>query len=280
MSGEIGDIFWLFLMFSMVQPWLRQKMLEVGRVRQMHRIEKQRNSRVIVLIHRQETMSFLGFPLFKYIDINDSEEVIRALNLTDAKVPIDLVLHTPGGLVLAAVQIARAIRSRQAKVTVFVPHYAMSGGTLIALAASEIVMDSHAVLGPVDPQLGEYPAASLAKVVSEKNINRIDDRTLIMADVGRKALQQLRLEVQELLADKLPPERVKDLADKLSQGTWTHDHPIGLKEAQSLGLPVRSEMPEDFYKLMALFPQAIKSQPTVQYIPTKYGPPTSVGEGT
>ena len=49
--------------------------------------------------------------------------------------------------------------------TAVVPHYAMSGGTLIALAADEIVLDAHAALGPVDPQLGQYPAASLVEVV-------------------------------------------------------------------------------------------------------------------
>src|SRR3954451_21270308 len=159
MNG-IGDVFWIFLMLSMLQPWLRQKMLDWGRVRLMHRIERQRGSRVILLVHRQETMSFLGFPIFRYIDINDAEEVIRAIHLTDDELPIDMVLHTPRGLVLASVQIARAIKAHKGKVRVFVPHYAMSGGTLIALAAGEIVMDGHAVLGPVDPHLGEYPVAS------------------------------------------------------------------------------------------------------------------------
>jgi len=270
-----GDIFWVFLMISMLQPWLRQKMLESARVRLMHRIERERNSRVILLVHRQETMSFLGFPVLRYIDINDAEEVIRAIHLTDEEVPLDLVLHTPGGLVLASVQIARAIKSRKGKVTVFVPHYAMSGGSLIAMAADEIVMNSHAILGPVDPQLGEYPAASLVKVLKTKEVNKVNDRTLIMADVGEKALQQIRSEVLELLADKMPAEKAALLADKLTQGTWTHDHPIGLKEAQELGLPVRSDMPGDFYKLMSLFPQPTQRQPTVQYIPVPYGPPAS-----
>ena len=36
-------------------------------------------------------------------------------------------VDTPGGLVLAATQIARAIQGHKGKVTVFVPHYAMSG---------------------------------------------------------------------------------------------------------------------------------------------------------
>ena len=73
------------------------------------------------------------------------------------------ILHTPGGLVLASEQIAQALLRRTGRVTVFVPHYAMSGGTLIALAADEIVMDPNAVLGPVDPQIGEYPAASIMR---------------------------------------------------------------------------------------------------------------------
>jgi ClpP class serine protease len=277
MNGGIGDLFWIFVMLTMVQPWLRQKMLDYSRVRLMHQIEKQRGSRVIILIHREETMSFLGFPVLRYIDVNDAEEVIRAIRLTDDNVPIDLVLHTPGGLVLAAVQIARAVKARKGKVTVLVPHYAMSGGSLIALAANEIITDNHAVLGPVDPQIGEYPAASLVKVVKTKDVNEIDDKTLILADVGEKALHQLRAEVLELLSGKMPSEKATALADKLTQGTWTHDHPIGLEEARELGLPVRGEMPEEFYQLMALFPQPTQKQPSVQYIPGPYGPPTAPG---
>lgn len=273
MSGGIGEIFWIFLIITFLQPWLRQKMLDSARLRLIRRIERQRGSRVILLVHRQETMSLLGIPLFRFIDINDAEEVIRAIHLTDENIPIDLVLHTPGGLVLASLQIARAVKARKAKVTVHVPHYAMSGGTLIALAADEIVMDCHAVLGPVDPQLGEYPAASLVKVVKSKDINEIHDKTLILADVAEKALQQIRAEVLELLEGKMPRDRAEALADKLSQGTWTHDHPIGFQQAKELGLPVQSEMPPEFYQLMALFPQPLQRQPTVQYIPTPYGSP-------
>jgi hypothetical protein len=40
-------------------------------------------------------MSFLGFPIMRYIDINDAEEVIRAIHLTDPSVPIDFSYGTP-----------------------------------------------------------------------------------------------------------------------------------------------------------------------------------------
>lgn len=269
MAGAIGtlDIFWLFFMFAALQPILKQKMLEGARQRIIAKIERQRGSRVILLVHRQETMSLLGFPFFRYIDINDSEEVIRAIHMTDPDVPLDIVLHTPGGLVLASLQIARALNKHPAKVTAIVPHYAMSGGTLIALAADEIIMCEHSVLGPVDPQLGQYPAASVLKVVKEKPIADIDDQTLIMADQAEKAIKQLRESVRQLLSSKYAPEKADELAGLLSEGTWTHDNPITFEMARDMGLHVRSDMPEEFMLLMHLFPQPVRGQPTVEYLP-------------
>ena len=206
-----GDILWFFFMLSALQPVLKQRFLEAARQRLIARIESQRDSRVILLVHRQETMSFLGFPVLRYIDVNDSEEVLRAIHLTDPNVPLDSVLHTPGGLVLASLQIARAIHKHKGKVTAFVPHYAMSGGTLIALAANEIVMSEYAVLGPVDPQLGQNPGASILKAVERKPIAEVDDQTLIMADQAEKAIAQVRESVRELLADKIPQEKLEEL---------------------------------------------------------------------
>src|ERR1700730_12972890 len=174
-----GDFLWLFFMISALQPVLKQRYLEASRQRLIAKFERQRKSRVILLVHRQETMSFLGFPVYRYIDVDDSEEVMRAIHMTDRETTIDLILHTPGGLVLASLQIAQAIKKNKGKVTAFVPHYAMSGGTLISLAAKEIVMSEHAVLGPVDPQLGKFPAASILKVIAKKRVSEIDDETMI-----------------------------------------------------------------------------------------------------
>ena len=100
--------------------------------------------------------------------------------------PIDFVIHTPGGLVLAAMQIARAVEAHKAKVTVYVPVYAMSGGTLIALAADEIVLGEFSVLGPIDPQIAGLPAASIVKARDFKPIEGVFDLTLVLADVARK----------------------------------------------------------------------------------------------
>jgi ClpP class serine protease len=267
---DIGQILWLFFILSAVQPVIKQRLLETTRQRLLGRIERNRKSRVILLVHRQETMSLLGFPLMRYIDVNDAEDVLRACELTDPDVPLDIVLHTPGGLVLAATQIARAVRGHKGKVTVFVPHYAMSGGTLIALAADEIVMSPHAVLGSVDPQLGQYAAASLLKVVAKKPIAEVDDQTLIMADVAEKAIAQVRETVEELLSRSQSADKAAKLAELLSTGTWTHDYGITCAQAQRFGLNARSEMPPEFLELLALFPQPVRRQPSVEYLPVPH----------
>ena len=263
----MNDVFWIFFILVTLQPVLRQKMLEASRQRLIAKIEKERKSRVILLVHRQETMGFLGFPVFRFIDVNDSEEIMRACQMTDPDLPIDLILHTPGGLVLASLQIARAIKKHRGKVTVFVPHHAMSGGTLIAMAADEIVMSEHAVLGPVDPQLGQFPAASFLRVVEKKPIAEVDDQTLIMADQGRMAIEQVRASVEELLDGKMPDDRRREVATMLSEGRWTHDYPITPAHAREIGLPVSTEMPDDVLALMNMFPQPVRRQPSVEYIP-------------
>jgi len=276
---ELINLFWIFLILSSLQPVLRQKILEAARVRLLRELETLRGSRAIVLIHRQETFSLLGFPLARYIDIQDSEQVLRAIKLTDPALPIDLILHTPGGLVLAAEQIAYALCRHRGKVTVFVPHYAMSGGTMIALAADEIVMDENAVLGPVDPQVGQAPAASILSVLEQKNVNEIDDQTLILADVARKAMDQVRATLTRILGDRMPADRASDLAQVLSSGQWTHDYPITVDEARQLGLTVSTEMPEEVYKLMSLYPQTSQRRPSVEYIPMPYAPRPATPSG-
>ncbi|MDF5721077.1 MAG: hypothetical protein PUP91_11480 [Rhizonema sp. PD37] len=275
MGFGIGDLFWIFLLLSSIQPIWQKRQIEFRRFRTLQEFQQQRKSRVILLIHRQESISLLGIPISRYITIEDSEQILRAIRLTPSDVPIDLILHTPGGLVLATEQIARALIRHPSQVTVFVPHYAMSGGTMLALAADEIVMDANAVLGPVDPQLGNLPAASIIKVVEDKPISEIDDQTLIMADLSRKAIDQVQRFVRTLLKDNIPkqkvkPENIETIVESLTTGRVTHDYPITVEEATEMGLPISVGLPRIIYELMDMYPQPQGGRPTVQYIPMPY----------
>ncbi len=263
----LSQFFWLFIILMALTPYFQQQMLRSARTRKMVELERKRGSRVITLIHRQEALNLLGIPLTRFINIEDSEQVLTAIRLTDKDVPIDLILHTPGGLVLASEQIAEALLRHPGKVTVFVPYYAMSGGTLVAMAADELVMDENAVLGPLDPQLGQYPAASLIKVMESKEMKDIDDQTVILADVAAKSLRQIKVTVKGLLSKHMDEDQAEKTANLLSQGTWTHDYPIDVKEIAEMGLNINTDMPGEIYSLMSMFPQPRTARPSVEYNP-------------
>lgn len=268
---DLGSIVFLLFFLLLLVPMVTQRRLQVRRYRAIRALERRRASRVITLIHRQEAVSLLGIPLRRFIDVEDSEQVLRAIRLTPDSVPIDLVAHTPGGLVLASEQIARAMHRHPARVTVIVPHYAMSGGTLLALAADEILMDENAVLGPVDPQIGVWPAASIIKVAESKPLERVNDETLILADLAHKAQAQIRQTVLGLLRDDFPPERAEYIVNELTTGKWTHDFPLTIEALVEIGLHVKTDVPTEVYSLMDLYPQVGRQRPSVQYVPIPYG---------
>jgi len=163
-----------------------------------------------------------------------------------------------------------------------VPHYAMSGGTLIALAADEIVMDANAVLGPVDPQIGDMPAASIVKAVQIKGPQRVSDEMLVLADIAQKARVQVASFVIQVLLKHMPEKQALQVAAVLTEGRWTHDFPITVQAARQLGLKVSTEMPRAVYDLMELYPQGGGIRPSVWYVPMRRAPaqgPNPEGKG-
>jgi ClpP class serine protease len=266
------SLLWMFFILASLQPAVTRQVLLAQRRRALHGISRTRKATVITLIHRQESLNLLGFPVVRYIDIDDAESVLRAIGDVEPDDAIEMILHTPGGMVIAARQIASALADHPGRVTAVVPHYAMSGGTLIALAADEIQVDHHASLGPVDPQLGQFAAASLVEV--SKLPGSHDDETLLLADVGRKALFQVESFTRTLLERHMEPERARDVAHLMATGVFTHDHPLQPRDLAELGLPVRAGVPDEERELMGLYPQPRGRTPAVEYAPSPERVPT------
>lgn len=272
---DLGALLIAYFILVSLQPLVQQRTLEMMRRRKISAIERARGSRVILLAHRQETMRLLGFPIIQYINMNDTEEIIHAIRMTDSDLPLDIILHTPGGLALAALQIARAVKDHRGRTTVFVPHYAMSGGTLIALAADDIVLGQHAVLGPIDPQIDGQPAAAIIEAVARKPIEEVEDATLVLESVSRRAVAQLRAAVIALLPETMPGGKRAEIAAVLTSGVWTHDYGITAGEASAMGLPVSIELPDAIYDLMRLYPQPVRRTRSVEYLPARHDRPTA-----
>jgi ClpP class serine protease len=272
-TGIINNLWVIIFILLFLVPMIQRNVLQMERKRVLIRLGKKRRSQVITLIHRQETISFLGIPLARYIDIEDSEVILRAIRTAQKDVPIDLILHTPGGLALAATQIAVALKAHPAKKTVIVPHYAMSGGTLIAFASDEILMDLHAALGPVDPQLGDqtgvYPAPSLLRVVEKKSLDETDDKTLVYAEEAAKAMNQMYALVKRILSGKFDEENLNTILEEFVSGKYTHDRPFMAEEVRAIvGDCVKTEVPEEVYELMKLYRMEIgRNRPGVEYVP-------------
>jgi ClpP class serine protease len=268
MSFDFTTLLWIAFALFALQPLLMGRWAAVRRMQAIRAIESAHGTRVITMIHRQEKRSLFGFSVSRHIDLEDAQTIIAAIKETPRDMPIDMILHTPGGLVLAAMQIARTVEAHPAKVTVYVPVYAMSGGTLIALAADEIALGEFSMLGPIDPQIAGFPAASIVKARDMKPISEVFDLTLVLADVSEKALAQVKRGAVELLTPRMDHAAAEALADKLAGGHWTHDYALTATEAAALGLPVKVDMPGVVLDLMKLYPQPVQ-QSGVEFLPVE-----------
>ena len=231
----------------------RQKIIE--------EIEKERGTKVITMIHKKELWTEPGEA--PEISIEDTETVLQQMRKVPPETPVDFIIHTPGGYALAAQMMAMAIKFHPSKVTAMIPFYAMSGGSLMSLAAGEIRMEKYSVLGPVDPQIptpdGMYPAGSIATLVKTKPIQNITDRMVIMSDIANLEIENAKAFVIWLLQGKMDDNQAERVADFLSKGYMSHATPITLDVARALGLNVVEGIPDKVYELFKTF--AFTGQP-------------------
>ena len=272
---DLSSLMWIVFAVLALQPLLMGRWMVYQRLQAIHAIEAKRGTRVITMIHRQERRSLFGFSVARHIDLEDAQTIIAAIKETPPDKPIDLVLHTPGGLVLAAMQIARAIEAHPAKVTVLVPVYAMSGGTLIALAADEIVLGEFSVLGPIDPQIAGLPAASIVKARNSKPVAQVFDLTL---GAGRRQREGTG-------PGEARRGRTADAADGAGQGRGTRRQARGRtldarlcadrdRGARTRACPWWTGMPSEVMELMKLYPQPVQ-RTGVDFLPIDLPTPRS-----
>jgi len=254
-------LFLLLFLYAVIYPQTQLKRIQMRRMAKLKAMESRHGSKVLTMIHRREAISFFGLPAYQFIDEEDAEQVLRWIRKYRDS-PLELILHTSGGQLHASIQIARALKNHPKKTRVLIPHYSLSGGTIIALAADEIVMDKDAVIGPIDPQVGDlmrgiFPAPSWIYAAETKK-EKADDTTLVMSDISRKALKLTRNVAKELLEGKVEagPEgesRLDEVVEKLVSGEMIHSTPLSAAEAKELGLSVSTDFPEDVHDFMKLF---------------------------
>ncbi|MDY6864622.1 MAG: ATP-dependent Clp protease proteolytic subunit [Halobacteriota archaeon] len=258
----------IMVAYALVGPRYRMWITRRSRIAHILQMEKKWNSKVLTMIHRRESIAFLGMPFRQFIDVEDAESILRAIREAKDR-PIDLIIHSPGGELHASIQIARALKNHPARTRAIIPHYSMSGGTLIALATDEIIMDKDAVIGPIDPQIGDmlrgtFPAPSWIEVAEQKG-DKADDATLVISDISKKALELMRIVAEEMLKDRFKDkDDLERIVNNLVSGKMIHCYPISASEAKSLGLNIKTDFPDEVHEFMNLYRSAKRS---VEYLP-------------
>lgn len=128
----------------------------------------------------------------------------------------------------------------------------MSGGTIVALACDEIVMDPDAVIGPIDPQVGDfirgsYPAHSWIYATEMKGKNA-DDASFVMRHISEKALRLMSDHLRELLEDRVDEESFEKIEKMHLGGENVHSPPISSFQAREMGLFVTTEVPPQVHR--------------------------------
>lgn len=238
-------IFLLFLLSSSFVSNLFQGIQNYNLTKAIEEYEKEKNTKVLYLVHRKRTIGLFGLPVYEFLEVYDSHRLLSELRKISIDKDITLIVHSPGGELLAGVQIAKIFKEWKGKVRVVVPYYAMSAGTLISLAADEIVASKGATFGPIDPQImisdgkDKYTVSTVALLdVAKRYESKANFRDLIYIEMSRKATESLKtFLVNEVLVDK-GEQTKRFVLEKLLFTDRTHDFPVFADELKAHGFNV------------------------------------------
>lgn len=208
-------------------------------------------AKTIAIIHDFDNPMHYNSPEREDLSTREAFEVLAEIRAAGEKTPLNIVLHTPGGMRFAGELIATALKDRP-NTTAYVPYCAMSAGTMIALSCQKVVMGKHACLGPIDSQFGGFPADGFARLLKEKPVEQISDLWLMVSYVVEKDLKTARQRACELLNKAhFGRDDACQLTDFLASGDLPHSERIGRERAAEIGVNIAKEdCPEAVYKMV------------------------------
>ena len=208
-------------------------------------------AKTIAIIHDFDNPMHYQSPEREDLSTREAFEVLAAIRAAGEGTPLNIVLHTPGGMRMAAELIATALKDRP-NTTAYVPYCAMSAGTMIALSCSKVVMGKHACLGPIDTQFAGFPADGFTRLLKEKPVDQISDLWLMVSYLVEKDLKTARQRACDLLnRAHFGNDDACRLTDFLSSGDMPHGERIGRARAAEIGVNVAKEdCPDAVYKMV------------------------------
>ena len=238
-------------------------------------IEKKRNSKLIVY----STSTRIGMAAQIANDI--LPKFTEHLDSIGDVEKISLLIYTNGGDTLTTWSLANLIRSFCKTFEIIVPANCFSSGTLLCLAADNIIMTKQAMLGPIDPSINgplnprlpdgstlpvsvEHVNAYIDMAKKEMGINTSQDMSQVLMRLAsaihpltigqvyksRSQIQMLAKKMINLRKKKLSPQRISSVIKFLCSDSGSHDYSIRRKEAkEELGFPIEKPS-DDLYKII------------------------------
>ena len=217
--------------------------------------EKAHDAKVFYFIHRKRSLGIFGISLYEYLEVYDAHRFLRDLKSVPEDKNLVIIIHSPGGELLAAMQIAKVLKEWKGKVSVVVPYYAMSAGTLIALSADAIYADRNVTFGAIDPQIpvggNRYvSAADLYRVCRGNSTISVQDR--ILCEMGRKAMKQVESFLKRVVLKDKDEKVAEAVINTLLYTERSHDFPFFAENLKEMGLNVVFEIPQELRELSDL----------------------------
>lgn len=191
------------------------------------------------------------------IDDKDVVQALATINSLDKNEPIDVILHTHGGFVSPTMQIAEVLVHRRRTAT-FVPIFAHSGGTMVALATQKIHMARGAALGPLDIQIRGPSFSGSARHIIEIAEKLGDDADIELQVAAKEAKLTLENHAKNVCAvmnrahKGLFGWRGCELANTLTKGDMQHSEAINFAMAKRLHMRVARDIPKAVYALISV----------------------------
>jgi ClpP class serine protease len=183
------------------------------------------------------------------LDAEDATDLLTVLALLGPDDPVDVILHTHGGSATAGNRIAAALVGRRGTAA-FVPFYAESAGTEVALACEEIHLGKDANLTPIDIHIEGTPAHDLVEL-ARKAGPRASETLRLAAKVAERALKDEAKTVETLIHPNHKGANARvSLAKKLTSGRSYHSQLIRFATAKHMGMNVLHSVPAELYRFI------------------------------
>ena len=229
-------------------------------------VEKEFNTDIIILIDEFWDDKHKNL-VDNIIDIDNNEKFIERLFNIAMKSKCDtlsLLVYTDGGTIFTSDMIIELLLTLNKTVNIYVPLYAYSAGTMIALCADNLYLGQSSILGPVDPQISfttanncsEDEASSKCLMDMLKEKEELEDIFYIKA-LESKALHQDNIDnlnkIMDIKHKYLSKNMRSSLITEFASGKHPHHKPFSKNKIESLGIKVADVIPNSINELVIKF---------------------------